>query len=217
MDYAYKVIFAVGVLYTLVSFVISGISGLFHFGSHIGHMHGHIGGDGHFGGHSGGDTGDISGHDAHAGTHHGGGPAETLFTWFSIFINPLVAVSFLTLFGGIGILGTNYFKWNALMVLLIALASGIITATILYKYVAVPLYNSENTSDVSRNDLIGTAAEVVSAILEDGFGEIKYIVNSIMFTAPARHIEGNAVIQGKRVVILNIENNVFYVKEIEEI
>jgi hypothetical protein len=120
-------------------------------------------------------------------------------------------------FGGVGILGTNQFKWIAIQVFLIALAAGIIVAFLLYRYIALPLYRSENSTDVSKEDLISTSAEVASAIVEDGFGQIKYTVNSIKYTAPARHVEGKALEQGTKVAICKIENNVFYVTEIEEL
>ena len=97
------------------------------------------------------------------------------------------------------------------------LALGVIVSSLLYRYVAIPLYRSENSSDVSRKDLVGMPAEVVSPILKDGFGKIRYVVNDLRHTAPAMHIEGKAVEQGKRVVICKLENSVFYVSEIEEI
>lgn len=208
MDNAYKIMFAVGVLYTFVSFLISGLSGAFHLGSHAA---GHV----HFDGHHG-HSGHIGHHHAHAGTHSGGA-SDTLFSWFSILINPLVAVSFLTVFGGLGMLGVDYFKWNSVLVLVVSLASGIIVASLLYRFVAIPLYKSENSTDVSRDDLIGKDAEVISTILENGFGKIGYVVNSIRYTAPAKHMEDKAVLQGEKVVICKIENNVFYVTELNKL
>ncbi len=202
MDNAYKIMFAVGVLYTFVSFLISGLSGVFHLGSHAA---GHVHFDGHHG-HSGH-------HHLDAGTHSGGA-TDTLFSWFSILINPLVAVSFLTVFGGLGMLGLDCFKWDSIMVLVVSLASGIIVSSLLYRFVAIPLYKSENSTDVSRDDLVGKDAEVISTILENGFGKIRYVVNSIRYTAPAKHMEDKAVNQGSKVVICKIENNVFYVTEI---
>lgn len=223
MNYIYGILFAVGVLYTLVSFVISGISGALHMGSHFGHANGDFGGHGHVDAahghghlHTGGDTGGIDGHHAHPEVHDVGA-FETVVSWFSILINPIVAVSFLTVFGGIGILGTQYFKWVAVAVFLVALAAGVVTAFLLYRFVAIPLYKSENSTHVSRDNLVGMQAEVISSILENGFGEIKYTVNSIRFTGPARHIDDKAVKQGVKVIICKIENNIFYVSEMQEL
>jgi hypothetical protein len=209
MTYAYMIMFFTGVLYAFVSFIISGISGLSHFGSHIDSGGTHIHTQGDMGGHSA----DASGHDVQ--TDSGG--AHTMFSWFSILINPIVAVSFFTVFGGIGIMGTERFKWAAAIVFAVALAAGVITATLLYKFVAVPLYKSENSSGVSRDELVSTPAEVITDIIENGFGTIKYTVNSIRYTAPAKHMEGTEVKQGRKVIICKIEDNVFYVTEMEEL
>ncbi|KNY27435.1 DUF1449 family protein [Pseudobacteroides cellulosolvens] len=241
MNIVYWIIFAVGILYTFVSVIINGISGALHIGHHIGHIdgdlgglggHGDVGGHSHAAGHShvGGDShvaahnhvaGDAVGHsgDVNGNTHsgHQSSIQHSFLSWFSILINPLVAVSFLTVFGGIGILGTEYFKWVAILVFLVSFVSAVIVSFLLYRFIAIPLYKSENSSDVSRQDLISTPAEVISPILEDGFGKIRYVVNDIRHTAPAKHIEGKPVEQGKRVVICKLDNSTFYVSEIEEI
>ena len=228
MDSLYKITFTVGVLYTFVSLLMSGISGALHLGSQIGRF------EGHFGANHSGDTthghalathvqgAQLDGHnsDASGNIHtgnHSWSAADTLLSVFSILINPIVAVSFLTVFGGIGIIATNKLRLVAIVIFLIALAAAILTSFLLYKFVAVPLFRSENSSEVSKNDLISNSAEVASAIAEDGFGQIKYTANSIRYTGPARQIEGKALKQGTKVAICKIEDNVFYVTEIEEL
>ncbi len=220
MYHFYTIVFLVGVFYTIVSLIISGISGAFHSNGDFGgsHMHGHSGDTGHMPGHVHADTGSIHGSD---GTHgHGGdGPdmSNSILSWVGLLFNPLVAVSFLTVFGGIGITSTKFFSWNWIVVLLIAVVSGIIISTILYNLVAKPLYRSENSSDVSRENLLGIQAEVTTDIMENGFGTIKYTVNSIKYTAPARHVENKLVKQGEKVFICKIENNTFYISELSKV
>ncbi len=234
MLYFYIVIFLVGVLYTFVSLIISGFSGALHsngdfggggdthLGDHghveLGHIHADAGHIGHTGGNFHGGHGDAGGdlHAEHAHSADGGG-GHSILSWFAILINPLVAVSFLTVFGGLGILGVKFFNWLPVIVFIVALVSGVIVASVLYNFVAKPIYRSENTSDVSREKLVGVSAEVTTDILENGFGTIKYTVNSIMYTAPAKHIDEKAVKQGKKVVICKIENNTFIVSELSEI
>ena len=208
MVIAYRILFIVGILYTFISFAISGISGALHLGSHVGDMHTHFGGEHpHVAGH----LGDMDGHGSHA--VHDLGITHTIISYLTILINPLVAVSFLTVFGGLGILGTDYFKWIAIIVFFVSFSSGIIVAFSLYKFIVIPLYKSENSTEVARQDLIYTTAHIISPIMENGFGEIKYTVNSIRYTAPAKHFKGKAVKQGETVIIYSIENNIFYVME----
>ncbi len=229
----YVAVFLVGVLYTLVSVIISGISGALHGGGDLGSgVDGHI----HHGagdiGHSSVDVGHGQGHIADAGhmsdTGHNGahlnsdnaGPGEAhsvssgLVSLVSILINPMVAVSFLTVFGGFGILGVKVLGWGAVVVFVFSLLSAVSTSAFLYNFIVKPIYRSENTSNVSREKLIGVPAEVTTDILELGYGTIQYTVNSLKYTGPAKHFEGKAVKQGEKVFICKIENNTFYVSEL---
>lgn len=239
MSYVYIVMFLVGVLYTLVSVFITGISGAMHIGADSGGGHMHSGGHGDIGGvdvHSG--IGDATVHGAHTDigashTHagHGIGSSDSqtavdhaahghsasILSYFSILLNPIVAISFLTVFGGIGIMGTKYFAWSEVLTFIVSLVAGVLTSFLLYKFIAIPLYNSENSSHVSRGELVGKVAEVISPIMENGFGEIKYTINSIRYTAPAMHIEGKSVKQGTKTIICKVEKSVFYVSELEEL
>lgn len=225
----YLIVFFTGVLYTLVSFFISGISGAFHSGTDTGGVDGHFA-HGQDSGHLnidagnadavnlehvdiGHNSGDVQGNQ----TQQGDSGGHSVFSWLTIIINPLVAVSFLTVFGGLGIMGTKITVWASAIVLLGSLAAGIAVAALLYNFIAKPIYRSENSSDVSREKLVGTPAEVTTDILEKGYGTIKYTVNSIRYTGPAKHVEERAVKQGQRVVICRIENNTFYVSELSEI
>ena len=232
MYYFYIVVFLVGVFYTFVSLVISGISGVFHGGGDVGSgVDGHFGNHGHMDagqaeiGHIHSDAGSI-GHVDHSPGHHGGGDngapenaggSHGILSWFSVLVNPLVAVSFLTVFGGFGIMGIKLFNWSSVIVFAAALISAIFISAILYNFVVKPIYKSENTSNVSRDQLIAIQAEVTTDILEKGFGTIQYTVNSIKCTGPARHIDDKAVRQGQRVIVCRIENNTFYVSELQGI
>ncbi len=220
----YVIVFLVGVFYTVISLIINGISGSLHsngdFGADIGGHHGHI------------DSGHVQADTSHAihsadgsqvgnvdsqqgqSVGEGSGFSHSVIAWFSLVLNPIVAVSFLTVFGGMGILGESYFMWDGIITLICAAGSGVLVSTLLYNFVAKPIYRSENTSNVSREMLIGTAAEVSTDILTDSFGTITYTVNSLRFNAPSKHIEGKAVKQGQKVVICKIEDNIFYISEI---
>lgn len=223
----YVIVFLVGVFYTVISLIINGITGALHshgdFGADIGGHHGNID-SGHVQADTshtmpsadGSQVGNVDGQQGHS-VGKGSGFSQSVISWFAVLLNPIVAVSFLTVFGGMGILGESYFKWGSLITLVIAAAAAIICSALLYNFVAKPIYKSENTSDVSRAKLIGTAAEVTTDILADGFGTIVYTVNSIRFNAPSRHIEGKAVKQGQKVVICKIEDNIFYISEIPSI
>lgn len=179
MEKAYTILFWVGVIYTLVTFVVGDLLGAIHLDSHF---------------------------DIHADSHGG----------FSLFpLKPITIVSFITVFGGIGILGTRY-KFNAVIIFIAAAVLGIIVSFLLYRFVLIPLYKAQNTSAVSQNKLIGMKAKVISPVLENGFGTISYTVNGSKYNAPAQHVSKRSIAQGQDVMIYSIKGNVFYVEPLGE-
>lgn len=193
MAQVYSIIFWVGVIYTVVTFVLGGLLGLFHMDGHV---------DTHV------DTNFHAQLDPHIDTHFDVGPSPT----FSVFpLKPITIVSFLTVFGGIGLMGTNY-GMNSVMLFIIAVISALIVSFILYKFIVVPLYKAQNTSAVSKKSLVGAKAIVITPIYENGFGTIAYVVSGRKFNAPAQHVGKKAIKQGEEVIIYEIKENVFYVE-----
>lgn len=165
----YYILFSIGVIYTLVTFVLGGIlDGL------------DIGGEGGFEGFLGG-------------------------------LKPAVIVSFITVFGGIGILTINNYPWYISAG--ISAASGVTVALLINRLVIKPLYGAQNTSIPEREELIGIKAKVVDAIEENGFGSITYRCNGNIYKSTAKSLKGQPIEQGKIVYIIKIEKRIFYVNE----
>lgn len=184
MEKIYTIVFLVGVIYTVVTFLLGGLLDFAHFG---GHIDTHI--DGHF-----------------------DGMAPT----FAVLpMKPITIISFVTVFGGIGIMGTHY-KLNAIVTFIMAILSAYVTAQLLYRVIVIPLYRAQNTSSITQEELVGTIAKVISPVFENGFGTISYVVNGSKCNAPAQHINKKAILQGEDVVIYEIKGNVFYVHLLNE-
>jgi membrane protein implicated in regulation of membrane protease activity len=196
MEKIYTIIFLVGVIYTVVTFLMGSLFSFAHL-------------DGHIDGHADCDC-DIGGH---LDTHIDGAGASPTLTVSPL--KPIVIVSFITVFGGIGMIGTRC-GLNSIFTFILAAVSARIVSFTLYKFVVVPLYKAQNTSAVSQQALVGTRAVVISPILKDGFGVISYVVSGSKQNAPAKHINNEAVAQGEEVTILEIKNNVFYVQPLNE-
>lgn len=194
MEKVYIIIFLVGVIYTIVTFLMGSLFSFMHLDGHIDtHIDGHIG--------------------SHLDSHiEGAGTSPTLTV---SPLKPIVIVSFITVFGGIGVIGTHY-GLNSILTFLLALISARIVSHMLYKCVVIPLYKAQNTSAVFQQSLVGTRAVVISPIIEGGFGVISYIVNGSKHNAPAKHINKQFVSQGEEVIIYDIRDNVFYVQPINE-
>jgi len=190
MEYGYTIIFLVGVIYTVVTFLLGGFLGLAHFDTHF---------------------------DTHVDTHfdihfdpHGVAPTFTISP-----LKPITIVSFITVFGGVGVMGTRS-GLSGIIVFILAVLLALITSFLLYRFLVVPLYKAQNTSAVSRVKLIGIKATVISPILENGFGTIAYVVNGSKYNGPAQHVSKRAVAQGEEVSVYDIKNNIFYVQPLNE-
>lgn len=126
-------------------------------------------------------------------------------------LKPIVIVSFITVFGGVGLM-TEQAGLSPTLMLLVALGAAVIVAWGIYRFVVVPLYRAQNTSSVSQQELIGRTATISLRIKNDGFGSIAYVVNGNSYNAPAKSVDGTDIERGAEVVIVRLERNVYYVK-----
>ncbi|SFH29791.1 Membrane protein implicated in regulation of membrane protease activity [Desulfotomaculum arcticum] len=126
---------------------------------------------------------------------------------------PVIMAAFLTVFGGVGIIGAGYLKMHLAIALPLALACGLLISTLMYKFLLVPLYKAQ-TGAVSQRDLIGQIATVTMGIYEGRFGKITYVVNGNTYTAPARTVDGEEIPGGTKVAIVDIKKNVYMVTKI---
>ncbi|CAH2214276.1 hypothetical protein [Tepidibacter aestuarii] len=140
--------------------------------------------------------------------------ADIDFGYFNIIpIKPAVIAMFITVFGGMGIIQIRDGQ-QSLYAFGISLVVAFITSYLINRYIFCFLKKAENTSAESQKKLIGQYAKVIATIVEDGFGQIKYNMNGNTYNSPAKHIEGKRVEFNSKVVIVLIENDVFYVDTI---
>lgn len=152
------------------------------------------GGFGHF------DHGGFEGHDlGHGGDHdtgHGGahmGP-----------FSPLIIASFLTCFGGTGLLFT---KMVSLGRLSLAPAGG---AAVAFAGATIWIFNRlfarvEATSQAKACDLVGRVATVITPIPQGpGAGAIAYVINGTRYSLAARSEDAVAMDRGSEAVILRV-------------
>ncbi|SHJ53341.1 NfeD family protein [Tepidibacter formicigenes] len=130
-------------------------------------------------------------------------------------IKPIIIAIFITIFGGLGVMQTKLGK-TALYVFLFSFIIAIIVSFLVNKFIINALKKAQNTSSVSQKKLIGRSAKVIGTIIENGFGQIKYTINGNTYNAPAKHIEGKKIKSGSEVIIVLIQDNVFYVDAIKE-
>lgn len=127
-------------------------------------------------------------------------------------VKPITVMSFLTVFGGVGIIGLNHglaVVWAAS----IAFVAGLSVSMALFRWVVTPLYRAQNTTTVSQKDLIGLPATVTLDITGQRFGSIRYVVKGSTCTAPAKSLHETTIKAGEEVMIVRIDQNIFWVEQ----
>jgi membrane protein implicated in regulation of membrane protease activity len=190
----YLVCFGVGLLFTIVSAFMADV----------------------FGGHEiGGDTGgsDGAGGDAHAGA---GGHSEAGFGSHDMPgfapLSPATIASFVTAFGGIGMILTKVNATSSVVISapLAAVGGLTVAACVLWLFRTV-FRHTQGSSESRVADLIGASATVITPIALNGVGEIAYVDGGSRYTAPARSEGGLSVGNGQTVRITRIVGTTYYV------
>lgn len=131
---------------------------------------------------------------------------------FASFLRPIIIVTFLTIFGGVGFLTYDSFFMVSLA---FAFLSGLIASFIMWKFILIPLQKAENTSSAKREELIGIEAVVLETIPVKGVGAITYSINGNKYSSPAKSVDDDKIPRFEKVLIVRIENSTFYVSAIE--
>jgi membrane protein implicated in regulation of membrane protease activity len=117
-------------------------------------------------------------------------------------LSPITIATFVTTFGGVGVLCTTLFEIDPRLSLLIATASALLTAGIMYAFVSQFLVRSQASSELRRSELVGLDAEVTVPIGEDSTGQVTYLTKSGRMSSMARSIDNQPVPRGRFVKIV---------------
>lgn len=159
---------------------------------------------GHFFGHSG--------HVAGSGGHVEAGADSSDAPGISIF-SPTIMASFITAFGGFGLIFTQFHHTSPAEISApLSLLGGLVVAGVMYAFLSSVFRHTQGSSESHVARLIGTEANVITAIPANGVGEIAYVVGDTRYTAPARAENGASVANGQTIKIIRIVGTQFYVQ-----
>jgi hypothetical protein len=116
-------------------------------------------------------------------------------------LSPITVATFVTTFGGVGVLTTQVFGVDPRWSLLWATGSGLGTAGLIYVFVSQFLVRSQASSELHRSELIGMEAEVTVPIGENATGQVTYVTKSGRMSSMARSSDGRPIPRGQLVVI----------------
>ena len=204
LDDIFLLMFLVGFLFTLASAVMSGAFGhAFGEGSAFDAHGAHIG-------HMGGDHGALPGHG-----HPEVGWAQHSLSTFSP-LSPTTISAFVTAAGGMGYVSMKWWEWSPLNASLLAAASGLIFAAIVFGLFSFIFRVTQGSSLLELDALVGVEADVTLALPPGGLGEVTYVRGGQRCVMAARCGDAAGVEKGSKVVIKSVSATEFVVEETRE-
>ena len=165
---------------------------------------GHIFGGGHEG-HVGG-----SGGHAEAGVDSSDMPGVSV-------LSPTIIASFITAFGGIGIILSQFNPTKPPIISApLAVLGGFLIAGCVFWLLRLLFSHTQSSSESKVASLAGMTATIISPIPVNGVGEIAYVQGGSRYTAAARLEKGDTALgNGKLVRITRVVGSQFYVAPTE--
>ncbi len=183
----YIICLGVGLVFTLISAFFGHVFG----GGHDGHVDGS-------GGHAeaGVDSSDLPGVSA---------------------LSPTVIASFVTAFGGIGIIFSQFSATKpAVISAPLSVLGGFIIAACVLWLLRKLFSHTQSSSESKVSSLAGMTATIITPIPANGVGEIAYVQAGSRYTAPARlEDDTKSAANGKLVRITRVVGSQFYVTPTE--
>lgn len=200
----YLICFAVGFVFSLLSFLAGGLRWHLHL-PHFSHVHvavPHVA-TGH------GTPPAVSGPASATGT--GQAPAHGPATHIAP-LNFVTLTAFLAWFGGTGFLLTRFSTVWFVTGLSLAICSGLIGGAIVFLFLSRVLISQEEIMDPADYEMTGVLGRVSVPIRESGTGEIIYSQAGTRRACGARGEDGSAIPKGTEVVVTRYQKGIAYVR-----
>ncbi|OCT15933.1 hypothetical protein A8709_09935 [Paenibacillus pectinilyticus] len=141
--------------------------------------------------------GDAGGAQGHGHVH--GGPS--VFNMSSLLAG-------VTVFGGMGYVLNKVGMTSALLVLLIAIAAGLVMGWLFFLLYAKVIYKHDDSMKESDFQLSGQLGKLTVPIIGEGIGEMVYVLQGTKRSISVRSENGESIAKGTKVVILNMSKGV---------
>ncbi len=117
-------------------------------------------------------------------------------------LSPITIATFVTVFGGTGVITIQLFNVSPGMSLVISVLSGLISGGGMYLFYSQFLIRSQGSSELLHGELIGLEAEVTVPIGENATGQVSYLTKSGRMSSMARSLDGRPIPRGRSVEIV---------------
>lgn len=119
-------------------------------------------------------------------------------------LSPITIATFVTVFGGVGVLSLQFFQVDPRLSLVFASLSGLVCAGLMYLLFSQVFIRSQASSEVRRGELVGLEAEVTVPIGQTSPGQVVYVTKSGRMSSMARSVDGSAIPRGQFVRIVRV-------------
>ncbi|QTD43421.1 NfeD family protein [Sporosarcina sp. Te-1] len=133
----------------------------------------------------------------------------------SPLLDPAVILAFITFTSAIGYILELLTGWNHSLILIVSLVGAILLDVLLYFFVLLPLKSAEVSMTYTDESLTGQVGKVIVPIPVDGFGEIIIETVNGIISKRAAGYENEPIDYGKEVLIIEVKEGTFIVKEYE--
>lgn len=131
-------------------------------------------------------------------------------------ISGTIVATFITGFGGGGVVAHYLLEWRLLPGLGLATASGLVLAGAAFLLLDLIFSQTQAGAEFAPDEIVGREAEVITPIPENAPGEVAYLVRGQREQSAARSCDGGAIPRGRLVVIEKVLGAVVYVRPKEE-
>lgn len=130
-------------------------------------------------------------------------------------LSPITIATFVTTFGGVGLITNNLTALSPLWGLLISTASGLAISSLIYLVYGRLLGGIQSSSEVRQGETVGRIAEVVAPIPAGEVGSVAFVIRSTRAQSLARSADGKAIPRGTLVEIVAETGRVVVVRRRE--
>ncbi|MEA3339831.1 MAG: NfeD family protein [Chloroflexota bacterium] len=127
-------------------------------------------------------------------------------------LSPIILATFITTFGGTGIIVNTVTYLRPVWGLLISAVSGVGLSSVMFLLYTRVLLAAQGSSEVQAGELVGAWAETTTPIPEGQVGEVVLVARGARVSRPARSADGPAIPRGTAVEIVEEAGNVVMVR-----
>jgi membrane protein implicated in regulation of membrane protease activity len=129
-------------------------------------------------------------------------------------LSPITIASFITAFGGIGVITSQFFKIDPRWSLVWATGGAVVLSGLMYLFYSQFLIRSQGSSEVKASELIGLPAEVSVPIGEGATGQVSYSTKAGRMLSMAKAVDGKEIPRGQLVKIVRVVGHTVLVKTV---